>query len=99
MKEIELGTAPDPEQLPVEHTIEGEDYYLTADAEDGTYRLLSRTCPHAGGQVQDYGSAYFCPLHMWRFDKSTGACLNIPSCSLDQVAVENRDGRLIAVFG
>ena len=48
----------------------------------GKARVLSAYCPHLGahfgygGEVE--GGTIRCPFHYWRFDGSTGACVEVP---------------------
>ena len=42
------------------------------------YFLASRICPHQGGKI-DFNkkeNCFLCPLHNWKFDKSSGKSIN-----------------------
>lgn len=50
--------------------------------EDGVVYILDAYCPHLGANIavggQVTGSCLQCPFHGWRFQGSTGACVQIP---------------------
>jgi ferredoxin-nitrite reductase len=54
----------------------GKELALIRGAEG--WHALDNSCPHAGGSLGEgvvEGSTVTCPLHAWRFDGATGACL------------------------
>ena len=97
LRRVPLGTVSAFPAFPAPVEVEGHHYFLVR-SDDG-FTLLSRVCPHKGGRV-GYGddTAFECPQHGWRFDTSTGACLNAPNRSLASHSVEVRDGELFAVL-
>ena len=66
------------------------------------YQLLSTVCPHAMGEVVDFGNVFMCPDHGWRFEKSEGICINGPNSRMtsfpgsrgERAAHRHRAGRL-----
>lgn len=80
--------------FPAEVVVRGRSYFLVRDR-DG-FRLLSTTCPHQGGTVQDAGTHFECPIHHWRFDRVSGQCINAPSRTLTTYAVTIEAGTLWA---
>lgn len=96
MNEKDLGAASDFDRLPAEVTIGKDAYYLVKDGD--RYRLLSRICPHAGYLVEEEKDEFYCFMHGWSFDKTTGKCLNVPSAELMSFDVELREGRLVALL-
>ena len=91
---IDIGSTTQFEQLPAEVTIEGHPYFLVRG--DEQFRLLSRICPHAGGYIIDAGDVFLCPIHYWVYGKNDGKCIHPPSVQLTEIAVSERDGRLVA---
>ena len=67
--------------------------YYAVHAEGG-YRLISRICAHMGGQVVDTGSCFECPQHGWRYNRTTGQGINVPSAQLSWLPITVRDGHL-----
>ena len=80
-------------ELPAPITSGKQSYYLTRSGSG--YQLLSRVCPHQGGEVGDDGEAFTCPIHGWRFDRRTGRGLNNPE-ALSAIPVSLRQGCLFA---
>src|SRR5262245_41044384 len=91
---IDLGAVDALPALPAEIRIKSRLFFLARG--DAGYRLIASTCPHQGGTVQDRGTHFECPLHNWRFDRSTGRCINAPSRTLASFAVHEAGGRLYA---
>ena len=91
---VEIGHVEDLDSFPRRVEIASASYFLVRSG-DGL-RLLSAVCPHKGGLVQDAEDHFQCPRHGWRFDHSTGRCLNAPTRSLSSFAVVERDGILYA---
>lgn len=94
MNEIELGAAERFTEFPAELRIGRDAYYLVKDG-DG-FRLLLRTCPHAGYEVEAEDGGFYCYMHGWSFDGKTGKCLNVKGAELASYEVELRDGILYA---
>jgi len=66
---------------------------------DGVFYATQDFCRHKGGSLgkgELDGGVVICPLHGWRFDVVTGACLTQPHCrklTLFPTVVE--DGRVM----
>ena len=90
MNEIELGSAERFADFPAEVRIGRDAYYLVKGGEG--FRLLSRTCPHAGYEVEEEYGGFYCYMHGWSFDGRTGKCLNVTGAELTSYEVELRDG-------
>ena len=73
----------------------GEWLYYLVKGKKG-YNLLSAVCPHAGGEVVDWGATFMCPNHGWRFENEEGICINGPNARLDAFPVTPRGGHLFA---
>ena len=63
---------------------------------DGTFYAIDNTCVHRGGPLGEgdlEGSVVTCPWHGWRFNVTTGACMNNPSSRVAsyEVKVEGTD--------
>lgn len=93
---VELGRATDLGPLPTLVTVEGEEYFLVRHG-DGL-RLLSTVCPHKGGRVGDHGDVFVCSQHGWRFDRSTGRCLDASASGLAAIPAVERDGVVVALL-
>ncbi len=78
---LRLSSATDAEPLTAE--FEGHTYLVTF--ESGLPLVFSSVCPHAGGAVAFDGDEFRCANHGWRFDQSTGMCINAPSRSLSRI--------------
>jgi CMP-N-acetylneuraminate monooxygenase len=91
---VEIGRVEDLESLPRRVEIASASYFLVRSGDE--LRLLSAVCPHKGGMVQDAEDHFQCPRHGWRFDYSTGRCLNAPTRSLSSFPVLERGGILYA---
>jgi nitrite reductase/ring-hydroxylating ferredoxin subunit len=62
---------------------------------DGTICALINDCPHAGGALTaGYRKDGWieCPLHTWRFDVRSGACLSNPGEQVPTLATRVVDG-------
>jgi CMP-N-acetylneuraminate monooxygenase len=81
-------------KLPARITVANRSYYLTRG--EAGYRLLSTVCPHKGGEIVDVEECLECPHHGWRFEASSGECLNVPNQRLSSFPVIARDGRLFS---
>ncbi|MCZ8519921.1 MULTISPECIES: Rieske (2Fe-2S) protein [Paenibacillus] len=94
MKEITLGPLEEFSRFPAEVEVESKAYYVLQEFDK--YHLVSRTCPHAGAQVEAEDGELVCPLHGWTFSEHNGACLNVPVKPLASYPVTVRNGQLIA---
>ena len=63
---------------------------------NGGYKLFSTVCPHAGGEVVDWGNTFMCPSHGWRFEQDDGECINGPIARMMSYEVRAEDGHLFA---
>ena len=67
---------------------------LILSKDEGKYYLISRTCPHQGGLINNKGGKLICPLHNWYFSPS-GKCLN-SSQNAHSIELEIKNNYLIA---
>lgn len=61
--------------------------------EGGVLAAYDAACPHAGALLRpenEMGNVLVCFLHMWRFDVTTGECIDVPQCPLRRYPVEIR---------
>jgi nitrite reductase/ring-hydroxylating ferredoxin subunit len=61
--------------------------------------VIDGTCCHKGGPLGDgtlNGTAVSCPWHGWRFDVSTGACLNNPAAKVPCYETKIENGQVLA---
>ena len=93
---VDLGLESDFTKLPAVVDIGDWSYYL-AKSRKGVYQLLSNVCPHAMGEVVDFGNVFMCPDHGWRFEKTEGVCINGPNSRMTAFPVVVEGGRLIAM--
>jgi CMP-N-acetylneuraminate monooxygenase len=89
-----LGPVEDFADLPATAAVGSRTFFVVKDG--SAFRLLSTVCPHQGGAVYDEGSRFECPLHGWRFDRTTGRCLNAPSRALSSAPAYVENGVLYA---
>ena len=66
-------------------------------AEDSSIKVFDSHCPHQATDIPESaleGCTLTCPLHGWKFDATSGECIERGNCPLNQF--ENRvvDGRL-----
>jgi len=57
----------------------------------GNFCAIDDTCPHRGGPLSQGSleeNVVTCPWHGWRYDVTTGACLNNPSVSQKRYPVQ-----------
>jgi len=97
MEETLVGTATELNEFPAEVTVNGQWYFLLKDGD--SYKLALRICPHAGGHVENMGGRLICPLHMWSFKETDGACINVPGTGLLSHPVTLKDGGFYADMG
>ena len=90
----DLGVIDQFDSFPAEVEIEGRPYFLVKDGQ--MYRLLSRICPHAGGEVMVEDAKLYCPYHYWSFDAATGCGIFPPTARLDAYNVSVEGGRFVA---
>ena len=62
----------------------------------GKFHAIDNTCPHRGGPLGEGavgGNIVTCPWHGWRYDITTGACVNNPAAHVNcyEVKVEKDD--------
>jgi len=62
--------------LPKEVKVNKKKYFLINNNKE--YFLASKVCPHMGGTIEfhDEENCFLCPLHNWKFDKSSGKSIN-----------------------
>ncbi len=64
----------------------------------GAVVAVDNLCPHRGGPMskgQLIGDVLTCPLHFWKFNLRTGACVDHPGCSINTYEVRVDDGRIL----
>ena len=91
---VDLGPESSFTKLPAEIFVDDEAFYLVYGRKG--YLLLSRVCPHQGGEVTDQGQAFSCPEHGWRFEHTQGECVNGPLSRMNSFSVSVQEGRLVA---
>jgi nitrite reductase/ring-hydroxylating ferredoxin subunit len=67
---------------------------------DGTIHAINNTCCHREGPLGEgelEGNIVTCPWHGWRYDVTTGACMNNPSAKVVayQVKIEGNDVKVL----
>ena len=62
--------------LPKKVVLNDKDYFILKN--DGKYFLGSTVCPHMGGSIEfdKKEGCFLCPIHHWKFNKSSGECTN-----------------------
>jgi len=64
-------------------------------AEPDRLYVIDNTCPHAGGNLaagQVAGEVVSCPWHGWKFDLTTGVCVDSPQACVRRYPAEVREG-------
>ena len=64
----------------------------------GELHAVENRCPHAGGPLSEGitgGCTVICPMHSWKFDLETGACLNDPEYRLRTFPVREEGGSMV----
>lgn len=65
---------------------------------DGEVHAIDNQCPHAGAFIADgelvEGKFLVCPLHNYRFDPKTGACVNASCRKARRYKTVEKDGTL-----
>ena len=59
----------------------------------GELRAYDAACPHAGALLRpenEMGGSLVCFLHHWRFNVSTGECIDVPECPLTSYPIQTR---------
>ena len=67
-------------------------------ARGGALSAIDNRCPHRDGPLSEgvAGGGYvICPYHAYRFDLSTGACLNDAACSVAAYSVREESGQVV----
>lgn len=67
---------------------------------DGTIHAIDNTCCHREGPLGEgelEGHIVTCPWHGWRFNVTTGACINNPSAKVEAypVKIEGDDVKVL----
>ncbi|HET7057389.1 MAG TPA: Rieske 2Fe-2S domain-containing protein [Nitrospiraceae bacterium] len=67
---------------------------------DGTIHAINNTCCHREGPLGEGeldGNIVTCPWHGWRFNVTTGACMNNPSAQVEayEVKIEGEDVKVL----
>ena len=67
---------------------------------DGTIHAINNTCCHREGPLGEGeldGEIVTCPWHGWRFNVTTGACMNNPSGQVEayEVKIEGDDVKVL----
>ena len=67
---------------------------------DGQVHAMDGICAHQGGPLAKGkldGTVVTCPWHGWRFDVTTGSCMNNPSSKVEayQVKIEGNDVKVL----
>lgn len=59
--------------------------------------IIENVCPHSSGNLaagEVCGTVVDCPLHHWKFDLTTGVCVDAPKARVVRYPVTVRDGRV-----
>ena len=67
---------------------------------DGTIHAINNTCCHREGPLGEgelEGNIVTCPWHGWRYNVTTGACINNPSAKVEayQVKIEGENVKVL----
>lgn len=67
---------------------------------DGAIHAINNTCCHRDGPLGEgelEGNIVTCPWHGWRYNVTTGACMNNPSAKVEayQVKIEGDDVKVL----
>jgi nitrite reductase/ring-hydroxylating ferredoxin subunit len=67
---------------------------------DGAIYAINNTCCHRDGPLGEgelEGNIVTCPWHGWRYNVTTGACMNNPSAKVEayQVKIEGDDVKVL----
>ena len=92
---IDIGSESDFANLPAKVTVGGGEYFLI-NTRDG-YKLLSVTCPHQGGCVDNEGGKFVCDTHGYEYEHDGGRGITSPDLRLKSFVVNVVDGRMIAL--
>ena len=71
-------------------------------AEDGTLFAMDVMCRHQNADLtagERQGNVVICPRHAWKYDLSTGECLNEPWAALSKYETKLEDGWLKVSIG
>ena len=89
--QVDIGAESSFAKLPAQVDI-GDWSYFLAKSKKGVYQLLSNVCPHAMGEVVDWGNTFMCPDHGWLFEKSEGHLHQRPQLPHDRLPRRRRSG-------
>jgi nitrite reductase (NADH) small subunit len=67
----------------------------------GALHAVQAECPHQRGPLADGivgGCTVICPMHSWKFDLTSGACLNDPAHRLRTYPIRDEGGYLIVTL-
>jgi nitrite reductase/ring-hydroxylating ferredoxin subunit len=92
---FDIGAESDFTNLPTKLNVGGAEYFLI-NTRDG-YKLLSVTCPHQGGCVDNEDGKFVCDTHGYEYEHDGGRCINSPELRLKSFVVNVVDGRMIAL--
>ncbi len=79
----------------------GHDTVAVFRGRDGSLYAVQNECPHQRGPLSEGvagGCTVICPMHGWKFNLETGACLNDPAHRLHTYPVREENGQLIVTF-
>jgi nitrite reductase (NADH) small subunit len=66
-------------------TVKCNDHLLAVASVGGKFHVIANTCCHRGGPLGEGTLAeaiVTCPWHGWRFDVTSGGCVNNPSAKV-----------------
>lgn len=86
------------ENLPKLIDIKGHSYILSKD-DDNYPVLFNATCPHQHNIVNDLNTTVLrCPSHDWKFESTTGQCINAPQSCLSKIPLRIEGNLLYAIL-
>lgn len=68
---------------------------------DGALYATQNSCPHEGGPLAEGligAGSVLCPLHAWKFNLATGACVNDPDRRIRTYAVREEGGEILLLL-
>ncbi|MEO7086467.1 MAG: MBL fold metallo-hydrolase, partial [Gemmatimonadaceae bacterium] len=94
---VDLGSSNAVGRLPRRVEIDGASWFMaTSSTAASGVHLLSSTCPHQGGRIEDAGRCFECPNHGWQFKHDSGESINAPGRRMASIPVVEAGGRLFA---
>lgn len=65
---------------------------------DGSVHVVDNSCPHAsgnlsGGEIEN--GIVACPWHFWKFDLTTGMCVDSPQARVKKYPSDIQDGWVV----